>query len=227
MGNEQFVDETLDEEKIRYHLRDLDNALNKDADDHLLPEILTTDQTIVDIGCGVGQSFLVLECTDRKCIGVEVHGPSVEFGKEKFGDKITFYHTDASKIPEADSTVDLIYACVSIPYTNIPDVIAEMKRLLKVGGRVWMTLHSKEYAKEQLRIAIKHRRIIDFIHKIYLMMNGYLFKWFGFLIPWLNGDYESWQDADTMIKMLEKNGFNASKSIQKDHLVISGVLENK
>lgn len=227
MGNEQQKFENLDEIKISCHLRDLENALNKDADDHLLPEILPTDQTIVDIGCGVGQSFLVLECTDRKCIGVEVHGPSVEFGKEKFGDKITFYHTDATKIPEPDGSVDLIYACVSIPYTNIPKAIDEMKRLLKVGGRVWMTLHSKEYANQQLHYTVKYRRIIDFTHKMYLIMNGYLLKWFGFLVPWLNGDYESWQDADTMIKILNKKGFKASKSIQKDHLVISGVLENK
>lgn len=222
-----MIEETIDEEKIRYHLRDLDNALNKEGSDHLLPELLSTDQTIVDIGCGVGQSFLVLECTDRDCIGVDVHGASIEYGKEKFGDKIRFYHTDASNIPEPDNTVDLIYACVSIPYTNIPHVIKEMKRLLKVNGRVWMTLHSREYASEQLKIAIHNRRIKDFIHKIYLIMNGYLLKWFGFLIPWLNGDYESWQDADTMIRLLNKNGFDARKSYKKNHLVISGELVNR
>lgn len=219
--------ETIDEEKVRYHLKDLNNAINKGAEEHVLPDIFPTDETIVDIGCGVGQSFLVLGCTDRKCIGVDVHGASIEYGKEKFGDKITFYHTDASKIPEPDGTVDLIYACVSIPYTNIPDVIDEMKRLLRNNGRIWMTLHSKSYANEQLKIAIRRRSIIDFVHKIYLMFNGYLFKSFGVLIPWINGEYESWQDADAMIKMLNKNGFEAAKSYKKDHLVISGKLIKK
>ncbi len=102
-----------------------------------------------------------------------------------------------------------------------------MKLLSRAIVCVWMTLHSRDYASEQLSIAIHNRRFKDFLHKIYLIMNGYLFKWFGFLIPWLNGDYESWQDADTMIQLLTKNGFEASKSIQKDHLVIEGVLKNK
>lgn len=219
--------ESVDEEKVEDHLQDLDDALAKGATEHVLPEILPSDETIIDIGCGIGQSFLVLQCTDRNCIGVEVHGASVEYGREKFGDKITFHHTDASEIPEPDGSVDLIYACVSIPYTNIPDVIDEMKRLLKNGGRVWMTLHSKDYANEQLRIAIGRKSIIDFIHKFYLMFNGYLFKWFGVLIPWVNGDYESWQDADYMVKLLNRNGFDAQKSYQKDHLIISGQLLDK
>ena len=210
---------------IDYHKNDLKIALDVNNQNRILPELSEDDKVILDIGCGIGQSFIALNCTEgRKCIGIDIDKDALEYGKKHFGKKIQFIHADATSIPLSDKIIDLVYCRVSLPYTNIPKAIKEIKRVLRTGGKVWMTLHSKKRMNESIIRELKSRNIKNIIHRGYTLINGYLLKYFGVVFPFVNGRYESWQDARTVKKLLIRNHFNVNIKKIGRHTIIEGLL---
>ncbi len=209
---------------VEYHLKELEIA--RDAKDlrRVLPEILPADKIILDIGCGIGQTFIALNCTDRICVGIDNDEAAINYGIRNYGDKIQFILSDAVRIPVPSNLFDLVYSRVSLPYTNIPRVVREMRRILRDGGRVWMTLHSKTMAARYLKGSIKSRDLGSFPRRVYTLINGYCLKYFGFIFPFVDGSYESWQDATSIKKILSSNGFEVAIVKVGRHTVIEGTL---
>ena len=160
---------------------------------------------------------------DRTCIGMDIDEEAITYGIDNFGNNIQYILSDAKKIPMPSNMFDLVFSRVSLPYTNIPKVIKEVKRVLKKDGRIWMTLHNRDIANEYWEEAKESRNLKRLIHVI--LINGYCLKYFGFLFPFLNGQYESWQDISTMENLLTKNGFDVSVSETDEHTVIEGILK--
>ncbi len=212
---------------IDYHLEELKYAMDANNKNHILPEIFESDKVILDIGCGIGQSLLAFDCKNKICIGLDIDQEAIRYGIENHGDKINFILSDGNRLPLPDHSVDLVYSRVAIPYMNIPRVIKEVRRVLKSNGRIWLTLHTKETAMQYLKDAIKDRKIKRFIHVVYILLNGHCLKYFGIVFPFLNLRYESWQDAEAMKKLLEKNGFEAISKIRENHTVVKGRLIQK
>lgn len=206
---------------IDYHLRELDIALDPNDARNVLPPLLDSDRVIVDIGCGIGQSFIALNCTDRICIGIDVDEDAIRYGIENYGNRINYLLTDATRIPLPANSVDLVFSRVSLPYTNIPRVFDEIRRVLRPGGRVWMTLHSRKMALRYLR---EGKGLVEKVHGLYVLANGYLLKWTGRVLPFITGRYESWQDPQSIKKLLQHHGFLAvvTTSGSGKHIVIEG-----
>lgn len=211
-------------DSIEYHLKELGIALDKDDDRRVLPTILDTDRAILDIGCGIGQSFLAMDCSDRICSGIDIDEDALRYGIDNYGKKIQFILADASHIPLPSKAFDLVFSRVSLPYTNIPKVIREIRRVLRKGGRVWMILHGRDMAARYLAEALRSRGIKRLIHVIYILLNGYLLKYLGIVLPYPNGRYESWQDTTAMTKLLGRNGFEVNVREVSRHTVIEGRL---
>ena len=58
---------------IDYHKNELKIALDVNNQNRILPELSEDDKVILDIGCGIGQSFIALNCTEgRKCIWIDI-----------------------------------------------------------------------------------------------------------------------------------------------------------
>jgi|APSaa5957512535_1039671.scaffolds.fasta_scaffold16563_2 hypothetical protein len=122
-------------------------------------------------------------------------------------------------------SVDFLISRVAIPYTNIPIVLKEIRRLLNDNGRIWITLHSGKMVRGWLKRSIKSGEFKDIVHKSYVLLNGYLFKYFGFLIPFIKGGYESWQDEGALIKALAKNGIMATAKEVDGHSIVEGKVK--
>ena len=90
-----------------------------------------------------------------------------------------------------------------------------------------MTLHSKNIANGYLKEALRLRSIKRLLHVIYILFNGYLLKYFGFVIPFINGRIESWQDTSAMKSLLIRNGFKVDVHNVGWHTVIQGTLSEK
>lgn len=207
---------------LEYHLQELEIAKDINDSRRTMPDLLPSDQVIVDIGCGIGQTFIALKCTDRTCIGIDVDAEAINYGIKHFGEDIDFHLTDAINIPLQPNSVDLVISRVALPYTNIPKVLKSVRRVLKENGRIWFTIHSDELVKGWLKKAVKKKNYKDVIHKVYVLMNGYLLKYFGVVIPFVNGNYESWQDEEAIIKILKRNGILATKKQIGDLACIEG-----
>ena len=209
---------------IEYHLKELKIALDKNDERWILPDILDSDKAVLDIGCGIGQSFVALDCTDRICIGLDIDEDAIRYGIENYGSKIHFILSDAKHLPLPSNTFNLVFSRVSLPYTNIPKVIREIRRVLRTDGRVWMTLHSKGMAIKYLKDAVSSRNIKRLIQVTYILTNGYLLKYFGIVLPFINGRYESWQNPSSMKQLLIRNGFDVNVHESGRHTVIEGRL---
>lgn len=209
---------------IQYHLKELEIGLDKNDERRILPNLLDSDTAVLDIGCGIGQTFIALGCTDRFCVGLDIDDDAIRYGIEAFGRQIHFILADAKHIPLPSETFNLVYSRVSLPYMNIPRVIEEIRRVLRNDGRVWMTLHGRDVPTRYLEEAIKSRNTPRLIHAVYTLMNGYLLKYFGFVLPFANARYESWQDTSAMKRLLIRNGFDVHVCEVGRRIVIEGRL---
>ena len=195
---------------ISYHLTEMEIAKNGDDTRNILPVLHQNDDVVLDIGCRIGQTFVALNCLNRRCIGVDIDPEAINYGKKLYGDNIEFHLSSAEKLPVESESCNLVICRVSLPYTNIPRVLREIKRVLKPNGRVWLTIHdltlAKSYFLDAWRKDANWKRKL---HVIYILLNGYSLKVFGKVFPFINGKYESWQDYNALIKLLYKENLNA------------------
>ena len=208
---------------IEYHLGEMEIAQSPDHAAHILPKLRPTDQTILDIGCGIGQTLIALNCPERRRIGIDIDSEAIRYSKRHYPE-LEVYEADATSIPLEQDSVDLVIMRVSLPYMNIPVVTTEVRRVLREGGRVWMTLHSRKQVSRFLRDAIRERDVKDAIHKSYVLANGLLFKLTGCLIPFVNGLYESWQDIDALKRYFSRRGFSVRVGETKGKAFIEATL---
>ena len=57
---------------LAYHLEELRIALADGDERRVLPRVLDGESTILDVGCGIGQSLVALGTDGRRCIGIDV-----------------------------------------------------------------------------------------------------------------------------------------------------------
>lgn len=213
---------------IDYHLKELEISLKPNDNRKILPEIMETEHVILDIGCGIGQTFVALNCFHKKCIGIDIDKEAIEYGKERYGKEIKLIHANVEKMPFEPDTFDFVFSRVSLPYTNIPKALDEIKRVLKKDGRVWMTLHERERVHTSIKQSLKSPlNIKKFIHSLYILTNGYCLKYFGVVFPFIQGKYESWQDPKSIQKILSKKGFQTQIHTKGQHTVLEAYLSEK
>ncbi|HEV2601431.1 MAG TPA: class I SAM-dependent methyltransferase [Candidatus Babeliales bacterium] len=102
------------------------------------PQLLTTPHTILDFGCGDGimTSFVQALCPQATIYGIDASLEHIEVAQMAY-ENITFIHSDAPKIPFADSSFDLIYAADifhHLPKNQHESYCAEIYRILKPNG---------------------------------------------------------------------------------------------
>lgn len=206
---------------IDYHLRELAIAKDKSDPRMVLPQLSESDQVILDIGCGIGQTMVALDCLDRQCIGVDVDPVAIGYGQEHYGAQIEFHCSDANELPVAAESVDLVISRVALPYTNIPKAIQEIRRVLKPGGRAWLTLHSQAMVRGWLLDDLKDRHFKSVLQRTYVLLNGVLFRGTGKVLPYLNGQYESWQNVHAFARWLGRQGFDVGVENQSKHDIVT------
>jgi ubiquinone/menaquinone biosynthesis C-methylase UbiE len=126
------------------------------------------DSLVLDVGCGVGMTAAYL----AKAIGCHVTGIDLREGmiarsneraeREGVTDRVSFRVADAVALPLDDDTFDVVM-CESVLalVEDQPRVLAEMRRVLKPGGRLgvteaaWMMPPTKELL-DQLESAFGH-----------------------------------------------------------------------
>ncbi len=111
---------------------------------------------VLDVGCGEGRFCRMLGKRGAKVVGID---PTAELIAEarRLQPDATFHEAKAEHLPVAAASMDLLVSYLSL--LDIPDygeAIAEMKRVLKPGGRVivanqngFATASSKYWARDE------------------------------------------------------------------------------
>jgi ubiquinone/menaquinone biosynthesis C-methylase UbiE len=209
---------------LDYHLEELRIALDSGDSRRVLPQVHDGETTILDVGCGIGQSLIALGTEGRRCIGIDVDEAAIRHGRETFGDRLQLEVAGAEQIPLEAGTVDLAMCRVSLPYTNVPRALAQMRRVLRPGGRIWLTLHGRRTAQGYLGEAWQARSPVRMAHVLYILANGWLFELTGRVLPYVTGRYESWQSQQAVSRALARLGFEVEVRVEGRHTVVEGRL---
>lgn len=207
---------------IDYHLHELEIAKNPLDRRHYLPVFLPSDESVLDIGCGIGQTFLASKVGSGKVlVGLDADYESLAYGHNHF-ESITYVNGSAHALPFADESFDLVISRVSLPYTNIPYSIAEIYRVCKANGRIWISLHDMSFVFRKLNDAIKNRRISGAVFDIYILINGIALhiikKAFYFPLSDRNR-IESFQTNRSITRILSDTGFERI-TVDRSHAFI-------
>ncbi|MBX2839753.1 MAG: class I SAM-dependent methyltransferase [Gammaproteobacteria bacterium] len=207
--------------KIDYHLLELEISQAPSNEHHSLPVAESDELSILDIGCGIGQTLVSMNLDkERFLVGIDIDFESLSYGKERF-EHPNYLSASADSLPFDNGSFDLVISRVALPYTNIPKAIHECSRVLKPGGRLWLTLHPAQKTIDQLKEAIKTGNVKNTVCRCYILLNGLCFHYFGkvYKCP-INRQYESFQTSTGMLKQLSSVGFQ-SITITEEHSLLA------
>ncbi len=123
-------------EGYRAHLNAKDPAYFEDFV-RVVRECSSSGDRILDIGCGTGQSTRqIMEC-DRRVIGTDLSKLFMKSGGHSPHANPPFITSDASRLPFADHSFDVLCAMEFIEHVwPVEAILCEMDRVLKRSGRL-------------------------------------------------------------------------------------------
>jgi cytosine/adenosine deaminase-related metal-dependent hydrolase/ubiquinone/menaquinone biosynthesis C-methylase UbiE len=113
----------------------------------LLPEVQGHD--VLDAGCGTGRWLKLLAShSPRRLIGVDSSREMLDRAQAKLGDAAEIRLGDCGALPISASSVDIVIASFVLSYLeSLEDFAAELRRVTRPGGRVFVTdLHPETAA---------------------------------------------------------------------------------
>ncbi len=121
------------------------------------------NDVVLDLGCGKGTQAQIIARKVKSVIGIEVDDRQVQSGLDllKYScvkKKVTFILSTLEKADlHADSIDKVVSVCVLEHVPNLDEVLHEVRRILKPGGEVHITVDSLGNIRDAALIA-KHRK---------------------------------------------------------------------
>jgi SAM-dependent methyltransferase len=201
-----------------YHLRELKVALDPTSGRHILPPPAPPGWKILDLGCGAGQA-LIAAYPERLSYGLDIDLDALKLGRS-LTPCVRFAQGRAEALPYRAGEFDLVTARVSLPYTDIPRSLREIRRVLHSGGQLWMTLHPAALLWRQARAA-NYRGKIFFA---YAVLNSLLLHVAGREFRFC-GRYESFQTDGGIRRALRRAGFGQISIARGSHFLVTARAE--
>lgn len=200
-----------------YHYGELKIALDPASPSHYLP-VVPAGAKVLDIGCGAGQTLiaacpyrvpgeggLCLPCSRNDCpewgYGVDIDEEALALGRA-WSRRMVFSLGSADRLPYNDQEFDLVISRVALPYVDMQRAIAEIRRVLRPGGRIWIALHPFR----TIFLHWRQRNWKGWCFAGYVALNGLFFhltlRTFSLLYR-----REYWQSESATRRVLTKAGF--------------------
>jgi ubiquinone/menaquinone biosynthesis C-methylase UbiE len=158
----------------------------------------------LDLGCGASISPKAV--ADFAC-GLDVRFDALRNGMGK-GQR-PFICGQGEKLPFCDCCFDMVISEVAIPYMDIPQALTEIKRVLRSGGSLRLSLHPVSMTIRELFRAIRQLNLKNTVYRVYILANGAFFSLAGrqFHFPLKRSRCESFQTVGSMTRALAACGF--------------------
>jgi ubiquinone/menaquinone biosynthesis C-methylase UbiE len=204
---------------LAYHQAELEVARDAANPQRLVPDPGEATR-ILDIGCGAGQTIVALEC-GRRAVGVDIDVAALRYGASgAMGERLRVAAATGEHLPFRDASFDFVYSRVALPYMDIPAALAEAHRVLRRGGRLWLTLHSIAIPVQQFRRGNLRGRI----YAACIVANGLWFHVTGRTVRVGNRIRESIQTERGMRLALARAGFSGVEFRRTSlHFIVTAV----
>jgi SAM-dependent methyltransferase len=191
-----------------YHRQELSIALDASDARRKMPVIEAGVHRVLDVGCGAGQTLIASRLPrEVVALGMDPDFEALRMGRT-LDRRLRFVCARGERLPFASGTFDLVISRVALPYMRVRAALAEMARVLRPGGRIWIVLHSFRMVAREMLGQLKARRVKPVLHRLYVLCNGTLMNAFGVeLRSPFNGRYESFQTVRAMRRELARLGF--------------------
>jgi len=147
---------------------------------------------------------------DAMLIGIDIsHQACVQASQRDSELRWTCLCAKGEQLPLKDASVDFIFSTVALPYMNIPAALREMRRVLKPGGSLDVSLHTLSFTLQDLR---KNPPLMPraFLYRLYVLANGLWFHLTGVVARFpFSGRVECWQSERGIKMALRKAAFEA------------------
>lgn len=202
---------------IEYHEQELRIALDPANPKRLVPDTGSAT-SVLDIGCGAGQTLIALP-PGKRCIGVDIDEEAIRLGASwPAAANIRFAAARGERLPFRDGSFDFVYSRVALPYMHVLTALAEMRRVLRPGGRIWLTLHPISIPTAQFR----RGNLKGKIYAAYIVLNGLTLHFTGRTFHFVNGRCESFQTRRGITIALQRAGFSAVEFHSTgDHFIVT------
>ena len=198
-----------------YHLGEFKIAQDSGNPSRILPPPVPPGTRVLDVGCGAGQT-LAVAYPEVETFGLDVDLSAMIFGKQQFAPNVRFTAGRAERLPFGDAVFDFVVARVSLAYTDIPKSLREMKRVLRPGGKLWITLHTFNVPWASVRKSNWKGKIFF----AYIVLNSLSLHFLG-RVSSLFGQYESFQTERGITRVLQRAGFTHIAIERGIHFVVT------
>lgn len=198
---------------VEYHLAELAIAKSETDLRKALPTLPSRFASILDIGCGAGQTLLACDLRHNVlACGIDIDREAVAYGQMYARENNESLHLACAvgeALPFADASFEVVISRVAVPYMHIPTALTEISRVLTSGGHLWLTLHPFQMVVGLLVRALKGGNVKSILYFSYALLNGWAFHLFGTMarFPLNRRRCESFQTAAAMQRALRQLGF--------------------
>lgn len=135
---------------------------------------------ILDVGCGTGESTRQIRQCDRRVVGTDLSRLYMQPQGGLHNGEPSFVAADASRLPFADQTFDVVCAMEFIEHVwPVDAVLREMDRILKPSGRIVMmspNLVSPMWPLRDLPEMVLHRRFRPPFYASYAEASAFFYR---------------------------------------------------
>lgn len=101
---------------------------------------------VLDLGCGAGQWSCALASLNGKVVGVDPNGGRLAVAEQLARGLLigncAFAAAKAEALPFAEGEFDAVFCYGVFMFTDMPRCLAEIRRVLRLGGRVYLNANS-------------------------------------------------------------------------------------
>lgn len=107
-------------------------------------------ESVLDLACGTGElaKLILAKNPQQQITGIDLSKDMLEVAKKKLKayPNISLYNTSAASLPIADKSFDIVVCANAFHFFEFPQqVLAEIKRVLKPGGKVIIVDWCRDY----------------------------------------------------------------------------------
>lgn len=113
------------------------------------------NQIILDVGCGAGKNMEVLQSVGR-VVGVDISKEAVDFCKKRGLKNVVV--GDITKLPFKNEKIDVITALDVIEHVEEKLALLEVRRVLKKGGIVVITVPAYQWLWSEWDVVLHHKK---------------------------------------------------------------------
>ena len=205
-----------------YHVLELQIASDPADTRRVMPAIGAHHRRILDVGCGAGQTLIASRLgRDVTAIGIDRDETALALGR-RIDPRVRLVRASGESLPLPTGFFDLAISRVALPYMRNREALAEMARVLRPGGELWLALHPFSLAWGEFRACVAQRQWRAALLRLYGLANGAFSHLTGreFAAPF-SGRCHSFQTRARIVRTLESLGFEDIRVDQRSFFVVS------